>query len=125
MRTRFDRFLRHSTVLSHNDGLGRAFSVTRETWRLQDDPKAVRPRRETLVVGKTASEAADVARVAAEAYSEHGFHKPSGAWWGSDGELFHRFVVHARRRRGLTAVLLTSAVAGLGIALVHRSTRRK
>jgi hypothetical protein len=115
----FERFLRHGPVLPKTPTLGRAYAVTRETWRLTDDPKAVRPALEVLVTRKTASEAADLAREAAEAYEEHGFHKPSGAWWGSDGELFHRFAARPRpRHAGL--ILAGSAALALTAALLSR-----
>jgi hypothetical protein len=121
----FERFLRHGPALPKAPALGRAFAVTRETWRLTDDPKTVRPATEVLVTRKTASEAADLARSAAEAFAEHGFHKPSGAWWGSDGELFHRF---AARPRGKNAGLILAASAGLALTaalLSRRGGRRR
>jgi hypothetical protein len=96
------RFLRHSTGILEKGALGRIFNVTRETWRLDDDPKAVRPRREFLETRRTASDAADIAREAAVAYSRHGFHKPSGSWWAADEALFHSSwctpAARARRR---------------------------
>jgi hypothetical protein len=119
-----DRFLRHSTGISRKGAaLGRIFNVTRETWRLSDDPKVARPATELLLTRRTASDAADLAREAAQTYPRHGFHKPSGAWWGADEALFHRFVVHAGQRRAAGAVLLLSGLAGLlalGVAR-HRS----
>lgn len=114
-----ERFLRHGPVLPKTPTLGRAYAVTRETWRLSDDPKRVRPALEVLVTRKTASEAADLAREAAEAFDEHGFHKPSGAWWGSDGALFHRFSARPRSRHaGL--ILAGSAALALTAALIGR-----
>lgn len=114
-----ERFLRHGPVLPKTPALGRSYAVTRETWRLADDPKVVRPALALLYTGKTASEAADLAREAAEAFAEHGFHKPSGAWWGSDGELFHRFAARPRTRHaGL--ILAGSAALALTAALLSR-----
>lgn len=120
-----DRFLQQRTVLSRKAALGRVFSVTRETWRLADDPQRSRPRTETLVSGHTASEAADLAREFAEAEPRHGFHKPSASWWGADDTHFHRFVVHAGRRRAGAAMMLTSGLLGLAaVALIRRPRRR-
>jgi hypothetical protein len=121
MSRRFDRFLRHAPLRPHPASLGRVFGVTQETWRLSDDPTATRPTTELLVSGRTASDAADLARLAAGAFHEHGFHKPSGAWWGADDTHFHRFVVHAgrQRRRRAKATLIGSGAAGVAaLALV-------
>ena len=55
----------------------------------------------------------------------HGFHNPSGAWWGVDEVLFHRFVIRARRRRGGVALLVAAGLASLaavGLAQ-HRAGR--
>lgn len=91
---------------------------------MSDDPKTTPPVAELLVTRRTASDAADLAREAAEAYSRHGFHKPSGAWWGADDAMFHRFVVHAGRRRGAGTVLLLSGLAGLlALGLASRRGR--
>jgi hypothetical protein len=121
-----DRFLRHSAGISKTAALGRVFNVSRETWRLTDDPKAVRPRTEVLVTRRTASDAADIAREAAEAYSRHGFHKPSGSWWAAEEALFHRFVVRAGRPGATTALVLVSGLAGLaGLAAVALARRRR
>lgn len=119
MSRRFDRFLRHFPVHGPAPSLGRVFKVTQESWKLTDDPAKVRPRRQLLVSGHTASDAADFARFSAEAYSDHGFHKPSGAWWASDGVDFHRFAVHTGRRGPTTAVVLATSLAGLGLAVFH------
>lgn len=114
MSRRFDHFLRHAPLRAHAASLGRVFGVTQETWALSDDPKTTRPKRRLLVSGRTASEAADFARFTAASFSEHGFHKPSGAWWCADTSEFHRFVVHAGRyRRRGKAVLIGSGVAGV------------
>lgn len=121
MPNSLNRFLRHSAGISKKGALGRVFDVTRETWRLTDDPKAVRPQTEILVTRRTASDAADVARGAAEAFRRHGFHKPSGSWWAADEALFHRFVVRAGRQGATAALVLASGLAGLVVvALVRR-----
>lgn len=124
MRRPFDRFLRHGIATSRSRPLGRNFSVTRESWALSDDPVVKRPRRQALTAGKTASDAAEAARAAAQAYPEHGFHKPSGAWWASDGNSFYRFLVRAGPERNPAALLVAGVAAGLGIALLRRGDRR-
>ena len=120
MSRRFDRFLRHAPLRPHAASLGREFGVTQETWRLSDDPSATRPKRLLLASGRTASDAADLARLEAATFHEHGFHKPSGAWWGADDTHFHRFRVHLGRGRAPGgAMLIGSSVAGVAaIALV-------
>ena len=124
-----DRFLKHRSRLSRRAGLGRVFNVTRESWRSGDDPKTTRPQTVLLLSGRTASEAADLARARAEVLPQHGFDKPSGSWWGADGEQFHRFVVHPGRSRGHTVAVVAGSglVAGLlAVALWgrHRSRRQ-
>jgi hypothetical protein len=120
-----DRFLRRRTGISRKGAaLGRVFNVTRETWSLTDDPRATPPATELLVGRRTASDAADLARAAAKAFPRNGFHKPSGAWWGTDEALFHRFVVHSGRRKAAGAVLLWSGLAGLlALGLLSRRPR--
>ena len=130
MSRRFDRFLRHGPIRAHGAKLGRVFAVTQETWELRDDPMAVPPQVLKLASGRTASDAADVARLAAARFTEHGFDKPSGAWWASDGQLFHRFVIHTGRRRWRgRAALVGTGIAGLAaVALVgflHARGRRR
>jgi hypothetical protein len=120
-------FLRRRTAISRRTAaLGRVFNVTRETWRLTQDPQVVAPSSDPVASRRTASEAADLARDAAQALPRHGFHKPSGAWWGADQTFFHRFVVHAGRRRSAAGLLALSGLLGL-IALrllrVGRSER--
>jgi len=116
-----DRFLHHRTQLSRKASLGRVFNVTRESWRLDDDPSVTPPRAELMVSDHTASEAADLARELAEAYSRHGFHKPSSSWWGADATHFHRFVVHAGpRRRNAATVVMVSGLLGIATLLVTR-----
>ena len=119
MPTRHAKFLSYRPYIDEAPSLGRVFCVTRETWRLTDDPKKTKPVRETLTNGHSASEAADFARDAAAAYGKSGFHKPSGAWWGSDEGFFHRFSVHPRKRQALP-VVATVAVFGLAAALIMR-----
>lgn len=122
MRSPFERYLRHSTVISRQGALGRDFAVTDESWALTDDPAVTKPKRRVLATRKTASEAADFARTTAKAYKQSGFHKPSRAWWGADEGYFHRFVVHPDRRGGV-ALVVASGLAGLAIALLHQGTR--
>jgi hypothetical protein len=119
-----DRFLRQKTDISKRSALGRVFNVTRETWRLADDPRTVRPDAEPLVTRRTAADAADLAREAAEAYGRHGFHKPSGSWWAADEAHFHRFVVHAGRKGPTAALVLVSGLAGLAALAVVGLRRR-
>jgi hypothetical protein len=111
-----DRFLKSRSHL-HGAPLGRVFGVVQETWKTSDDPKAVKPVQVELASRRTASDAADLAREAALAYDQHGFHKASGAWWGSDGEYFHRFLVAAGRKRHAN-LLLGLGVAALGAVAV-------
>lgn len=118
-----DRFLRHRTRLTRRAALGRVFNVTRETWRLTDDPSSVRPASERVVSGRTASEAADLAREMASAFARRGFHKPSSSWWGADETWFHRFVVHPGRRGREGALILGSALLGM-VAVVVAGRRR-
>lgn len=124
MARRFEHFLRHFPVRAPGPTLGRVFNVTQESWKLTDDPAKARPRRLVLTTNHTASEAADFARFTAESFEEHGFHKPSGAWWASDGTDFHRFAVHAGRRGPSAAVLITTGVAGLALAAFHLTRNR-
>jgi hypothetical protein len=120
MSVSFDRFLNARQRQHRKASLGRAYCVVRQTWRLSDDPQIEPPREEVVAARRSASEAADLAREAAWAYRRSGFHKPSGAWWGADGDEFHRFQVRGRmpRRMGAVAVL---ALAGLAtFAIVNR-----
>lgn len=120
-----DRFLRHATPLSRKAALGRIFNVTRESWRLTDDPRIVRPKTLTCLVGQTAADAADGARALAEVFPRYGFHKPSASWWGADASHFHRFIVHVGRlKRPGTAVLVISSLTGLvALRFARRSGR--
>lgn len=124
MRSPFEAFLRQERVIRSSETYGRALSVTAEGWRLSDDPRRVKPKAELLASNRTAADAAALARMAASLLPEHGFHKPSGAWWGSDGERFYRFRIHGRRP-GFAAVVLASGVAGAAaIYLGLRHARR-
>ncbi len=114
--SKHDRFLKSRSHL-HGAPLGRVFGVVQETWRTSDDPKTVKPAQVELTSRRTASDAADLAREAALAYDQHGFHKASGAWWGSDGEYFHRFMVAAGKKRH-TNLLFGLGVAALGAVAV-------
>jgi hypothetical protein len=122
MRPSFTPFLRVRVPVGRGPSLGRSFSVLQETWSLRDDPRAVAPDRVVLATRKTASEAADLARAAAAEFTENGFHKPSGAWWGSEGLFFHRFLVTARRPRAAT-LLAASLLGGAAIALLRARSR--
>ena len=115
-----EQFLGHRSLVSDRSRLGREFALTQETWRLTDDPKATRPKTQMLTTRITAAEAADAARAAAAGYEEHGFHKPSGAWWGSDGAEFHRFVVHTRGSFWPGKLLIASSLLSLAFAVAHR-----
>lgn len=66
-----------------------------------------------------------MAREAAAGFPRHGFDKASGAWWGVEGELFHRITVAPKRKRrvglaiglgaaGLASVLVASRIFGRG-----------
>ena len=121
MSASFDRFLNARHKLSRKASLGRAFTVTRQSWRLADDPRITAPEVEVLATRRTASEAADLAREAAWTFKRFGFHKPSGAWWGADSETFHRFLVRPSSRATAGAL---AAVALAGIAAVAISRRK-
>ena len=118
-----DRFLNSRARIEPYAPLGRVFSVVRETWRLQDDPKRVGPKIELLAAQRSASDAAEFAREAAVAQPQHGFHKASGAWWGSDGEDFHRFRITTRRPAALTTVLLPLLVGVVASVFLSRRSR--
>ena len=59
MSASFDRFLNARRQVSRKASLGRAFTVTRQSWRLTDDPRTTPPEVEVLATRRTASEAAD------------------------------------------------------------------
>ena len=72
-----------------------------------------------MATKRSASEAADLAREAAWGFKRYGFHKPSGAWWGADSEMFHRFMV-GPTARATTGALLAVAVAGLAAVAISQ-----
>ena len=115
------RFLRHRPTIPNQSPLGRVYGVTRETWRLDDDPAQVAPERLAIATGRSASEAADIARAEAQALPRSGFHKPSAAWWGVEAGRFHRFLVAPRTRR--PAFALTAGLVGLAVLAVVRSRK--
>jgi hypothetical protein len=121
MSVSFDRFLNARHRLSKKASLGRAFTVTRQSWRLADDPRITAPDVEVMATRRSASEAADLAREAAWGFKRYGFHKPSGAWWGADADNFHRFMVRPSSRATAGAL---AAVALAGVAAVALSRRR-
>ena len=121
MSVSFDRFLNARHRLSRKASLGRAFTVTRQSWRLADDPRITPPDVEVMATRRSASEAADLAREAAWTFKRYGFHKPSGAWWGADADSFHRFMVRPSSRATAGAL---AAVALAGVAAVALSRRR-
>jgi len=121
MSASFDRFLNARHRQSRKTSLGRAFTVTRQSWRLSDDPRETPPDVEVMATKRSASEAADLARQAAWGFKRYGFHKPSGAWWAADGEMFHRFMVGPNARATGGAIL---AVALAGLAAVAISQRK-
>jgi hypothetical protein len=115
-----ERFIGRKDDIPRTAALGRVFNVTRQTWRLSDDPAKVRPAREPLTTGKTASEAADFARDVASAFPRHGFHRRSGSWWAVEGEWFHRFTVHTTPKRKAAILLIATGLAGLAAVAVAR-----
>jgi hypothetical protein len=121
MSASFDRFLNARHKLSRKASLGRAFTVTRQSWRLSDDPQVTPPEVEVLATRRSASEAADLARESAWAFKRYGFHKPSGAWWGADAESFHRFLVRPSSQATAGAL---AALALAGVAAVALSRRK-
>ena len=125
MSASFDRFLNARHRQSRKASLGRAFTVSRQSWRLADDPRETEPEVEIVATRRTASEAADLAREAAWSFSRNGFHKPSGAWWGADGEMFHRFMVRPSSRATTGAAILAVALAGVAaVAISQRKSGR-
>jgi len=102
-------------------GLGRVFSVRRESWRLDQDPATEPPEVAVLASRRSAAEAADLARAAASAFRKRGFHKPSRSWWGATGGRIHRFRVEGP---GARATLLAAGV-GVVVAAVLLARRRR
>ncbi len=121
-----DRFLSSRSRTRAGAPLGRVFSVIRQTWEITDDPQKTKPRERALATGRTASDAADLARDAATGFRSHGFHKPSGAWWAvEDNSLFHRFLVAADRRRQAAPVLVGLGIAALALTALGAALRKK
>ena len=118
-----DRFLAYRSQTRAGARLGRVFSVIEQTWALSADPKKVRPQETALATQRTAAEAADLARAAADRFGAHGFHKPSGAWWGADDGKFHRFLVAPERRPSGGQVALGLGAALLAIAAIGWARR--
>lgn len=114
----------HGADASRRPALGRVFIVRRESWRLKDDPQAVKPEVEIVASRRTASDAADIARDAAFAFRRHGFDKATRAWWGADRTSFHRFRVEGPRPRPGLAIAVVSAVAGLAVLTVLGARRK-
>ena len=75
-----------------------------------------------IATRRSASEAADLAREAAQSFPKWGFHKPTRAWWGADGGQIHRFhVAEAHAKAGLTiAVAATLAGVAVGSLVLRR-----
>jgi hypothetical protein len=117
-----DRFLSHRPTISDQSGLGRRYGVVRQSWPLEADPGKVRPRRLIVASGRSASEAADIARSAAGDFATHGFHKPSGAWWGVAEGRFHRFMVTSHRPRR-SSIMVGMGVLGLAALALAKSRR--
>jgi len=107
-----DRFLRHRPSIPSHRSLGLGYSLVRETWDIGADPKALKPLVEVVASRRSAADAADLGRSAAQAYPRHGFHKATGAWWAVEQRLFHRFAVRPRHRAP-TALLLGLGLAGV------------
>jgi hypothetical protein len=124
MSASFDRFLNTRQRLSRKASLGRAYAVIRESWKLTDDPRVIRPKVEVLATRRTASEAADLAREAAWDFKRYGFHKPSGAWWGADAEFFHRFVIRPGSSAARAGALAAVTLAGLAAIALSRRRRQ-
>jgi hypothetical protein len=120
----FERFLKPRPSLPSKASLGRGVNVIRQTWRLTDDPRTDRPEIEVLATRRTASDAADVAREAALAFRRHGFHKPSGCWWGADEARFHRFSVRGQTPRATGAGIAVALAALATVAIIVRRPRK-
>jgi hypothetical protein len=120
-----DRFLSSRSRTRAGAPLGRVFSVVRQTWEITDDPRKTKPREQALATSRTASDAADLARDAATGFRSHGFHKPSGAWWAVEDNLFHRFLVAGDRRVQAGPVLVGLGVAALALTALGAALRKK
>ena len=119
------KYRSHRADSSKRLALGRVFAVSRESWRLKDDPQLIKPQVEIVASRRTAADAADIARDAALAFRRHGFDKATRAWWGADRTSFHRFRVEGPRPRPALAIAVVSAVAGLAVLSVLGARRRK
>ena len=120
-----ERFLSLRSRTRAGAPLGRVFSVIRQTWEITDDPRKTPPKEAPLATGRTASDAADLARDAASAFQSHGFHKPSGAWWATEEKLFHRFLVATGRRRRAAPLLVGIGVTALALAALGAALRAR
>ena len=120
-----ERFLSLRSRTRAGAPLGRVFSVVRQTWELTDDPRKVRPKEQPLATGRTASDAANLARDAASAFQSHGFHKPSGAWWATEETLFHRFLVATDRRPRAAPLLVGIGVTALALTALGAALRAR
>jgi len=125
MSASFDRFLNARHRQSRKTSLGRAFTVTRQSWRLSDDPRETPPDVEVMATKRSASEAADLARQAAWGFKRYGFHKPSGAWWGADAESFHRFLIRSDSAAAAGALAALTLAGVAAFALSRRRTGRR
>lgn len=116
-----DRFLRHRPSIPSHGLLGLGYTLVRETWDIGADPKTTPPIVEVVASRRSAAEAADLGRCAAQAFGRHGFHRASRASWATEGRLFHRFAVRPHHR-ARTALLLGLGLAGLA-ALARANAR--
>lgn len=123
----YERFLapRPRAPDPHGSRLGRHYQVVRETWPVAADPKSDPPDEAVMRVAASAAEAADHARQLAGLFARHGFHKPSGAWWGADGERFHRFLVRPTGDRPQTKTALIVALGLSALLAVAHGARKK
>lgn len=124
MRDPLDRFLSRRRMPPSQSPLGRVYGVTRQSWPLDADPRRDPPERLVLASGRSAAEAADIARAEATALQRHGFHKPSGAWWSVEDGQFHRYVVAPKAGRK-TLIALGAGVIGIGLFALSRTKKNK
>jgi hypothetical protein len=115
------RARRRGTPFRRSQPLGRIYGVLQQSWKLSDDPRRTPAGVQWVLTESTAAEAADLARHLAHQFPSHGFHKPSGSWWGADDGRFHRFRVRIKRPRTPAGALLVAAILGSGyLAWRHR-----